>query len=345
MTRLLKIVGLLSLLALCLSSGAFGYFSDQATSSSNTITAGTLYLGKDENSRGILDGTLKLEKMVPGEPPQEFRLAVKNIGNIKAYINALSAAVKESDAKFLANAVKVTCTGPGGEILYRGSLLSLDGNPVPTEAEICIRPQETITLTYAFQLDQRAGNWYKGKSVELSLTVLAGQNPGQKIAKEATVAGKNLQETIAQAEPGSVILIPAGEYGKLQVNRSDVTIKARDVVYDVVLAGLAFAPGVKNVKIQGFTVDVKAGEHNPLVIPDSSGGIGVTDNIFLSDKKEGPEAPKSIIVGNSSGTVIQRNDFSSLAAEKFRLQCVAAGKPEGVRYNLGLDLDPAVEAL
>ncbi|MBC7325316.1 MAG: hypothetical protein H5T99_08380, partial [Moorella sp. (in: Bacteria)] len=275
------------------------------------ITAGTLYLGKDENSRGVLDGCLKLDGMIPGETPREFKLTVKNIGNLKAYLNGLSASVKESDSKFMANAIRATCVGPGGEKFYSGSLLALDNNAVPTESEIALEPGEEKVLVFTFQLDRRAGNWYKGKSIEVSLTVYAGQNPGQGLKTNVLVAGKNLQAAVDQAAPGTVILVPAGEYGKLQIKNSDIAIKAKDVVYDTVLAGVVFGGQVHEVSLQGFTVD-GAGREELLVIPGSARNISLKDNIF-QNAGSGANLAGCVQPGRSAGLVVQRNDFSSVA--------------------------------
>lgn len=344
MIRFVKLLGLLSLFAFCLSSGSFGYFTAQATSPGNTITAGTLYLGKDETNKGVLDGSLKLDKMIPGESPREFKLAVKNVGNLKAYINGLSASIKESDSKFMANALKVTCTGPGGEKLYSGSLLSLDGNAVPTENEIVINPGETKTFTYIFQLDERAGNWYKGKNIETSLVLHAGQGPGLKADEGVAVARGDIQKALTQAKPGSVMLLPAGEYGMLEINRTDITIKSKDVVFDTLLTGISLTGQAQNVKVQGFTIDSRDNLYNPLSIDDSSRGITIADNIFLNSKKDGKSVPKFIIVGKSTGITIHRNDFSSMADGK-KPRVISADGSQTIRYNLGLDLDPTVEAL
>lgn len=312
MTRLLKGIGLLALLAFCLSSGAFGFFTSQATSQNNGMSAGTLYLGKDEKSRGMLEGSLKLSKMLPGDPPKEFKLTVKNVGDIKAYLNGLSASVKENDFKFMANAIKVTCTGPAGEKLYNGSLLSLDNNAVPTENEIAMEPGESKTLTFNFQLDQRAGNWYKGKNIEAALTVFAGQNPGQKLETAAVIAGKNAQAAIDQAKPKGVILLPAGEYGKVKISNSDITIKSKDVIFDTVLEGFVLADQVQKVSIQGLTIDGKGAQDNLVTIPGSASKVYITDNIFQNARKEGPDFSKDVILGRSVGLNMQRNDFSAL---------------------------------
>lgn len=312
MTRLLKIIGLLALLAFCLSSGVFGLFSNQATSQNNGMTAGTLYLGKDENSKGILEGSLKLSKMLPGDPPKDFKLTVKNIGQIKAYLNGLSASVKEADCKFMANAIKLDCTGPAGEKLYTGSLLSLDNNAVPTETEIAMEPGESKTLTFTFQLDQRAGNWYKGKNIEAALTVFAGQIQGQKLETTVVIAGKNAQNAVNQATPKSVILLPAGEYGKLQIKNSDITIKSKDVVFDTVVEGVVLAEQVQRVTIQGLTIDGKGTQDNIVVIPDSAKNVNIEDNIFQNARKEGADFSKDIKIGRSAGLVLMRNDFSAL---------------------------------
>lgn len=303
MIRLIKAIGLLSLLAFCLSSGAFGYFSSQAISPDNNITTGMLYIGKDKSNKGVLDGALDLSKMLPGETPVEFKLTVRNVGDVEAYLNGLSASVKETDDKFMANAVRVTCAGPGGERLYSGSLLSLDGGAAPTDCEIPLEPDEEVVLTYTFQLDARAGNAYKGRKIEASLTVHVGQFQGQKLETKVVAAGPDIQSAVDIAPPGSVILVPAGNYGRLQIDRSDITVKAGDVVFDTILSGVAFTGQAREAVIQGFTL---GGEDDPgtvLSVSDTAKNLTISDNIIQGDTVPGD------LKTSYAGLNVVRNDF------------------------------------
>ena len=354
MSRLLKALVLLSLLAFCLSNGVFAYFSAQAMSTNNSLTAGTLYLGKDEDNKGILEGSMKLSKMFPGETPKEFKLTIKNVGDMKAYLNGLSSSVIDSDFKFMANAIRVTCSGPQGERLFTGSMLSLDNNAVPIESEVVIEPGEAKDLNLTFQLDHRAGNWYKGKNIEVLLTVYAGQESGQKLETNVVLADHNIQETIDMAEPKSVVLVSAGEYGKLHIKSSDIMIKAKDVVYDTVLSGIAITGQAQKVCVQGFTVDGK-GRDNLVVIPDGAKYVTMQDNIFLNNRRNGKGISKDLKFGRSVGLNIQRNDFSALFDNPVQdgqskngngMQVnISTDSSQLIRYNLGLDLDPSAEAL
>lgn len=306
MIRLIKAIGMLSLLAFCLSSGAFGYFSSRAVSPENSMTAGMLYIGKDKSNKGVLDGALNLSKMLPGETPVEFNLTVRNVGDVKAYLNGLSASIKETGDKFMANAVRVTCAGPGGEKLYSGSLLSLDGSPVPTNCEIPMEPDEEVVLTFTFQLDARAGNAYKGRKIEASLTVLAGQVQGQKLETDVVAAGPDIQSAVDTAAPGSVVLVPAGNYGRLQIDRSDVTVKAGDVVFDTILSGVAFTGQAREAVIQGFTLGGRDNQGAVLSVPDTAKNLTVTDNII-----QGNTVPGDLMISRRAGLDLVRNDFSA----------------------------------
>lgn len=304
MIRLIKAIGLLSLLAFCLSSGAFGYFSSRAVSPENNITTGMLYIGRDSSNKGVLDGALNLSKMLPGEPPMEFKLTVRNVGDVKAYLNGLSASIKENDDKFMANAVRVTCTGSGGEKLYSGSLLSLDGSAVPTSCEITMEPDEEVALTFTFQLDARAGNAYKGRKIGASLTVFAGQVQGQKLETKVVAAGSDIQNAVDTAAPGSVILVSAGSYGRVQIDRSDVMVKAGDVVFDTVLSGVAFTGQAREAMLQGFTLGGRDNQGTVLSVSDTAKNLTVSDNVI-----QGETMPGDLIIGSRAGLDLVRNDF------------------------------------
>ncbi|MFZ5643569.1 MAG: hypothetical protein ACOY46_08270 [Bacillota bacterium] len=353
MLKLLKIFCWVSLMALSLTSGVYAVFNSQITSPGMGISAGTLYLGLDESHRGILEGSLELSKMVPGEEPREFRLSVKNVGDLKGYINGISATIKDSDHKFIANAIHVNCTGPNGESLYSGSLLSLDGNAVPTDGEVEISPEESKDLTFSFQIDHRTGGWCKGKNIELSLTVYAGQKSGQKLETNVIIAGRSLRETLGRAVPGSVVLVPAGEYESLTVNSPHITVKAKDVAMDTVLGGIHLAGEAENVTIQGFIVNGK-GRGKVLKVSGACNNASICDNIFQNHKaRDIKNINNHIELGRSRGLSILRNDFSPLTCglfpdyfeRQFRPADISTHRSQNIRYNLGLDLDPSVEAL
>ncbi|MEW6275829.1 MAG: hypothetical protein AB1556_12085 [Bacillota bacterium] len=364
--KVLKLVSLLALLAYALSAGAYALFSYQAETAGSSLVSGTLYIGKDENNKGVLDGLISLKKLVPGAPEEKITLPVKNIGTLTACLNGLAANIQDTQSKFLANALWVTCSGPGGERLYRGSLLSLDGNAVPTEKEVVLQPGETGWLTFAFRLDPRAGNWYKGKKIDFSIVVYAGQNPGQALQTNVKIAGagKDVRALLEEAKPRDVILLPAGEYGRLRLETSGVVLKAKDVVFDTVISGLAIgkngAPGgeqPRDVAVVGFTLDGEGGPEPVLTLPPAPQNIWITDNIFKNSPATVPALFSARIFGRAANLEITRNDFTGInndpgstalvrdAPVPFKPLKFSPGAGATVRYNLGIDLDPAVEAL
>jgi len=351
--KILLLIGLISLTIFTLSAGTIAFFSDEAIISGSKISAGTLYIGGDNGSRGVLDSFISLEDLVPGEEPKQVKIKVKNLGTMTAYINGISARIRQSDEMFMANALRTVCSHRG-DTLFSGSLLALDGNVVPLMQEIPLEPEEVIELEFDFQLDERVSNWYKGKKVEFLLSVYAGQKPGQEVGNRVIMAGENnVQDCLDGALPGDVVLIPAGVYGKLYLP-AGVAAKAGGVVFDTVAGGFTVGgqgngkqqhgtegPGEFETVIQGFTINSE--DFGVKLMPGH--GCQVTDNIFNV-------SGRPVEVSGTVKAVITRNDFTGSGAESLQKDgksnspvIIPPGTGLDAWYNLGVDLDPEEHAL
>ncbi len=352
-SKVLFFLGLVALMLFSLSAGTLALFSSEAISSGNTISAGTLFIGGESGQKGMLDSFINLGDLVPGAEPHKIKLKVKNLGSMPAYINAISVNIRECNDKFLANALQTVCKHGREGVLYRGSLLALDGNAVPLERQIAFQPGKTVELEFSIGLDERVGNWYKGKSIDFSFTVYAGQKPDQEMGGRVYLAGRdNVQSVLDAAEPGDVVLVPAGSYGRLRV-KPGTAVKAKDVVFDTVVHGFtvsgprggrvssaaaAVGMGAGGAAVlQGFTVSGAGG------IEVGSGECLVLDSIINS--------PRDAVVISGAGRVYAaRNDFSGAGAEpagraRRAGELVTGGGQLESCYNLGIDLDPEEHAL
>ncbi|HHW40035.1 MAG TPA: hypothetical protein GXX19_02600 [Syntrophomonadaceae bacterium] len=335
----------------CVAAGTIALFSRTATSSGNKISSGTLYIGKENGEKGALDTFIALKDMIPGAEPEKLELRVKNLGTMPAYLSGISAEIEDGDEKFVANALRVVCTDGEGNVLYKGSLLALDGDVVPLRRKLAMEPDKTTRLNVSVQLDERAGNWYKGKEIEFSLAVHAGQRPDQPMAGMVTVAeADNVQAVLDQAQPGDVVLIPPGRYGRLAINVPGVAVKAQGVVFDTEVEGflidgrpgeVSSPHGKKGKKhltddnqiwIQGLTInDLDAG--GGIVV--RSGQTCIADNIISSEGN-------AVFVDGHAEVNVTRNDLTGSAG----LPCPpGSGNGLSAHYNLGVDLDPEKYAL
>ncbi|MCL5272609.1 MAG: hypothetical protein AB1341_09430 [Bacillota bacterium] len=358
-SRMLFLIGCTMLILFSLSAGSLALFTSEAISSGNAITTGTMYIGNQAGERGILDKFITLENIIPGSKPHKIKLKIKNLGTMTTYIKGLSAVIKENDHKFIANAIQTHCHDAQGRELYKGSLLALDGNVMPMDRVVTLQPGKTTELEVSIQLDERAGNWYKEKKIELSFSVYAFQREDQKLDNRTLLATeKNVQQTLDQAELGDVVMIPAGDHGNLTL-KPGVIAKAKDVVFDTI---------VEEFHIKPFRIaDNTIKDHGNKVFNDASGVQGftikkgveiylgkefrITDNIFISSKR--------VIVNRGGHRVFAtRNDLSygledqqdtRLSKEKrndkrnARSDKLMEGKVEA-GYNLGDDLDPEKHA-
>lgn len=335
-SRALLFIGLTMLILFSLSAGSLALFTSEGISSANTITTGNMYIGDTNGERGILDKWVTLENMIPGAEPQRVKLTVKNLGTMTAHIKGLSAFITESDDKFVANAIQTRCLNNGKE-LYKGSLLALDGNVMPLNDIVSLEAGKTTELELLLQLDERAGNWYKGKKLEFSFSVYAFQNKDQEIDNRTHLAEQDaVQRCLDEAEPGDVVLIKAGMYKPLRV-KAGVAVKAKDVVFDTVVEGFKIdIPSDNNSQgnansVQGFTINSPGNG----ILVKTGDECKISDNIINS-----AGCPVQVINPRKASFI--RNDVTGCKeffnGNKF-------GKDIFAKYNLGDDLDPEEDAL
>ncbi|MGB9793089.1 MAG: hypothetical protein ACPLTR_11045 [Thermacetogeniaceae bacterium] len=338
-SRVLLLIACAMFALFMLRAGSAAYFASKIDSQGNRISAGTLYIGGESGGRGMLDEAIALGDLVPGAEPYRIELKVKNLGTMTAYINGISAEIAESDEMFLANALRVECSSADGDLLYTGSLLALDGDVVPLQKRIALEPGKVEDLCISVQLDERAGNWYKGKRIEFSLAVYAGQRPDQPVGRMAVLPdAAGVQAALDAARPGDVVLVPPGRYGLLTVSVPGVTVKSQSVVFDTEVEGFLIDPkgaggsDQEAVVIQGFTVNDRGGDGGIAV---RSGQVRIADNIIRS-------AGSAVVAAGSAKACVIRNDLtdsSGLPASH------GSGERFFAHYNLGVDLDPGEHAL
>lgn len=333
--KLLLILGI-AMVLLGLSAGSMAYFTSEATTKTNQISAGTMYIGNEKEERGVLDQPIDLTDLVPGEP-ETVTVKVKNLGTMPTYLRGISAAIKEVNEMFIANALKTTCSYQENE-LFNGSLLALDGNIVPFKQSIKLEPGEVAELELEIGLDRQVGNWYKGKAIEYTITIHAYQDKDQEIGGCAIIADESdYEEKISQANPGEVIILSAGNYRKIEIKVPGLTVKAKDVVYDVSVNEIwvnevtsGKAPEMPT-RIQGMTLN---DNKNSFVVK-----VQVTNDLIISDNII---FTKSIAVngGDEKTVLMTRNDLTGAK----KPYSPGAKKPKAF-YNLGDDLDPVEHAL
>jgi predicted ribosomally synthesized peptide with SipW-like signal peptide len=331
-SKLLLILGV-AMVLLGLSAGSMAYFTSEATTETNQISAGTMYIGSDNVERGVLEQPVDLADLVPGEP-ETVTVKVKNLGTMPTYLKGISAAIVEANEMFIANALHTRCMYEGNT-LFAGSLLALDGNIVAFSQPIKLEPGETVELELEIGLDIRAGNWYKGKSLDYTITIHAFQEPDQEIGGCAIIADEsNYQEIISQAQPGDVILLAKGNYDEFELKAAGLIVKAKDVVYDVAVERIMVTEETgtdeaeRPTRIQGMTLN-KDGTSYAVKIQTSKNLVISDDIIFAKGN--------AIIVSDEKAVLVTRNDLTGV-------HNLSNKSPEAF-YNLGLDLDPAEHAL
>jgi hypothetical protein len=324
---------------ICIAASTYSYFSQTAQTAPSNIMTGNLYIGGTCGEKGVLDSLVNLQGLIPGDTPQNLDVKVKNLGTMPAYLTAMSVDINDDDNKFAANALKVICSDSSNDLLYSGSLLGLDQNPVPLEEAIPLKQGETMDLHLSVQLDIRATNWYKGKKVSFSLTVYAAQKPDQGLSGMVKLANRdNVQSIIDCAAPGDVILLAPGNYPN--ITDYGVSLKAEGVIFDTSIGGLDLenacgSAGTSNTSpllVQGLSFN-SAGSAPSLAL-NMSNAVTVSANIF-----NGSVNP--ILVSKAGQVTFTWNDVSA---------CVKNGPftlPVGVtgQGNLGLDLDVNQAAL
>lgn len=330
--RKLLLILAIGLVLLGLSAGSMAYFTSEATTKTNQISAGTMYIGSENDERGVLDQPVALEDLIPGKP-ETVTVKVKNLGTMPTYLRGISAAIVEANEMFIANTLHTKCMYEGNT-LFEGSLLALDGNIVPFAQPVKLEPEEIVELELEIGLDIRVGNWYKGKSIDYTIIVHAFQEPDQEIGGCTLIADtSNYQEVIDTAQPGDVILLAAGDYGELKLN-VPITLKAKDVVYDVAVDKIEIGEKLSSetaenpIRIQGMTLN-KDGTSYAVKIQTSKNLVISDDIIFAKGN--------AIIVSDEKAVLVTRNDLTGV-------HNLSNKSPEAF-YNLGLDLDPAEHAL
>jgi hypothetical protein len=223
------------------------------------------------------------------------------------------------------------------QILFSGSLLALDGNIVAFSQPVKLEPEETAELELEIGLDIRAGNWYKGKNIDYTITVYAFQESDQEIGGCAIIADEsNYQEKISQAQLGDAILLKAGSYDEIELSAA-VVLKAKDVVYDVAVDRIRVDDGNSSeehenpTRIQGMTLNVNGTSFAVQI--NNTQELIISDNIIYS---------KGIAIngGNKETVIITRNDLAGTN----KPYNPGANQPKAF-YNLGDDLDPEEHAL
>jgi hypothetical protein len=315
-------VAVIICMIICIAASTYSYYSRTAQSPLGSIATGSLYIGGTGGQRGVLDSLVDLPGLVPGGAPQNFDIKVKNLGTMTAYLNALAVSINDGDDKFAANAIDVACTDGSGNLLYSGSLLGLDQNPVPLAQQIVLAQGATTDLHLSMQLDIRATGWYQGRAITFSVMVYAVQNPDQGISGLVKLANAgNAQSVIDSASPGEVVLLAPGSYPAL--TNHGVSLKAEGLVFDTVIAHLDLEGGAGSpVLVQGFSFN--AAGSGPALTVNSPGGVTVSDNVF-----NGRVDP--ISVQQAGRAVFTRNDVSGTP---FALPAGVTGKD-----NLGLDVN------
>lgn len=329
------------------SATSFSYFSATVNSPDNTFCAGTLYLGRDEDTPGVLDPLTPsgdLSRLLPGES-LSYDVAVTNLGNCAAYVNGLSAGLENTPHHFLANALRIKAVLKN-TVLFEGALMALDGEqPVPAVGEILLAPSETATLKIDVALDPRTGNWYKGKRLgNISLALWATQlsRAEQPLETMVRIADGNVQDAINNGHPGEILLIPPGTYPRLQLPVTDMTVKALDVVYATTVAGFDVqAPGTG---IEGFYVTGgDGGKAKVWVAPGASARCRIADNVIVNSGDGSIHLLPAD--GAAPPVLITRNDLRPPFRAAGEKEPIQAGAPYEAHNNLGVDLDPAIEAL
>jgi hypothetical protein len=92
------------------------YFTSEATTETNQISAGTMYIGSENDERGVLEQPVDLADLVPGEP-ETVTVKVKNLGTMPTYLRGISAAIVEANEMFIANALHTKCMYEGTHFL------------------------------------------------------------------------------------------------------------------------------------------------------------------------------------------------------------------------------------
>ena len=183
-------------LALGLMGGAFAYFTDTEESTGNTFTAGYVDLEiNDSSTPGVV---FTLVDMAPGVASIEYEIEFENAGSIEGTLtfdvvltgqpaepNTLApdgTGVNVSGNDYAAQVEVITLEYDGGDIL--ALITSQAGNLVApltlkeladysgpfSDPSETLTPTESVTITYAFELDEDADDDYQGDGVVVSMS-------------------------------------------------------------------------------------------------------------------------------------------------------------------------------
>ncbi|MFA5309363.1 MAG: TasA family protein [Dehalococcoidales bacterium] len=194
------IIAMACVLTVGLIGGAFAYFTDTETASSNTFTAGYMNLGINDanNPSGIitltnmapghsygdyvinfknfgsLDGKLSYVVNIVGEPAEPNTLAPDNTGT---NVDAATFATQVFITKLLWNGDNIlpdmgTIAGSDGKL----SLYELANAGSLTDPSETLNVGETDTVTYEFTLNPDASDEYQGDGVIMSIVATLTSN-------------------------------------------------------------------------------------------------------------------------------------------------------------------------
>ena len=204
--KVLASIVIIGLLAFAMGWGTYSYFSDTATSTGNTFTAGTydikLYDGEWKDT---VSGTWSISDWAPGQN-YSAKLYIKNAGTLKVVTmsikpNVLTNSDPNNPLSEKIIILNFTVAKPGKVMSHMESWMEGvfgDGDGTFTLQEFyessywfytgpedgAIDPGAQGWIEFVFMFDKDAGNEYQGDSCTFTLTINAYQGP-----KDYTVIG------------------------------------------------------------------------------------------------------------------------------------------------------------
>jgi predicted ribosomally synthesized peptide with SipW-like signal peptide len=190
------IIAMACVLTLGLIGGAFAYFTDTETASSNTFTAG--YMDLLINGANDPSGIITVANMAPGKETGDYLIRFKNDGSLAGTISydvAITGEPAEPDtlrpdgtgsnvsANAFAVQVYVTKLLWGADDILADMISAADANAdgylslyelsaygVFSDTSETLAVGATKTITYRFTLNPDAGDAYQGDGVVMSVT-------------------------------------------------------------------------------------------------------------------------------------------------------------------------------
>lgn len=168
--RALITILLVFTMTLSMALGVYAYFTNQATSSNNNITTGTISIGAPNT--GDNAAIITASNLLPGGSATN-NVSINNLGtsNFKYAVSAIK--ISGDDPLFAALIATIT---NGGTTVYSGSLSALNY----ALANSNLAAGGTDALVFTVSLPTTAGNILQGKSVDVQFMFSATQtdNPG-----------------------------------------------------------------------------------------------------------------------------------------------------------------------